>query len=300
MIQQTFTIKDLSQLSRIKPHTLRIWEQRYGILRPQRTDTNIRQYNQEDLKYLLNVAILYENGTKISQIARLGKNEIVEKVRNIAIEYCDPGSQIQSLVVAMLEFDEERFENIINLHISNSGLEQTITQLVYPFLIHIGILWQTNTINPAQEHFITYLIRQKLIVAIDGLGIRNLKAEHKKVLLFLPEGELHEISLLFACYLVKLKGHKAMYLGQSLPLADLKETNETHKPDIILSIITSNPCLDDVQPYLDKLKEHIPNTPVWLSGYQVCFQPLNMPENFTLLPDVDSMIKKLDELEASN
>lgn len=296
MIQQTFTIKDLSQLSRIKPHTLRIWEQRYGILRPQRTDTNIRQYNQDDLKYLLNVAILYENGTKISQIARLGKNEIVEKIRNIAVEYCDPGSQIQSLVVAMLEFDEERFEGIINLHISKSGLEKTITQLVYPFLIHIGILWQTNTINPAQEHFITYLIRQKLIVAIDGLGARNQKPNPKKVLLFLPEGELHEISLLFACYLVKLKGHKAIYLGQSLPLSDLKETNESHKPDVILSIITSNPCLDDVQPYLEKLKEHVPDTTVWLSGYQVCFQELNLPKNFHLLPNVEAMVQYLEGL----
>jgi DNA-binding transcriptional MerR regulator len=289
MINQTFTIKDLSQLSRIKPHTLRIWEQRYGIMRPKRTDSNIREYSHDDLKYLLNVAILYENGVKISNIAKLSLGEISEKVKHLTTEKLEITTQIQNLVVCMLDLDEDRFEKILTNSILSIGLEDTITQIVYPFLQHIGILWQTNTINPAQEHFITNLIRQKLIVAIDGIPVSRRKPNYKKFILFLPEGEMHEISLLFAAYLVKINGHKCIYLGQSLPVHDLKSVQEFHKADVLMTIITSTPCLEDVQPYINKLKKAMPDSVFWLTGYQVCMQEIEIPEKFVILKDTAFM-----------
>lgn len=289
----SYSIKDLSQLSRIKPHTLRVWEQRYGILKPERTESNIRRYSQEELKYLLNVAILYENGFKISRIANLSQEQLSQEVRSLAIATVPYPSHVQNLVLSMLEMDEDRFNRQLTTHVMAFGMEETITQIIYPFLHQIGILWHTNTINPAQEHFITHLIRQKLMVAIDGLGNDRLRDDHQRIMLFLPEGELHEIGLLFANYLVRHSGHKCIYLGQSLPLGDLAEIQKERKADIILTIITATPCLEDVQPYLNKLKKAVPDTPVWLSGFQVLSQQLELPPLFELVRDTTDLKNKL-------
>lgn len=289
----SFSIKDLAQLTRIKPHTLRIWEQRYGILKPQRSDSNIRRYNQEELKYLLNVAILYENGFKISQIAKLTNELLTSEVIKATTSEAGHISHIQGLVITMLELDEVRFDQQLSNNIRTFGMEETITQIVYPFLQHIGILWQTNTINPAQEHFITYLIRQKLIVAIDEIGSQPSKPEFKKFILYLPEGELHELSLLFTCYLVKLSGHKCIYLGQSLPLVDLAEVQAIHKADYIFTIITSTPCLEDVEPYLLNMNQLLPDVTIWVTGYQIFSQSLNLPPNIVAVSNPTELRKKL-------
>lgn len=290
----TFSIKDLAQLTRIKPHTLRIWEQRYGILKPQRSDSNIRRYNQDELKYLLNVAILYENGFKISQIAKLTNELLTSEVIKATTSEAGHISHIQGLVIAMLELDEVRFDQQLTNNIKMFGMEETITQIVYPFLQHIGILWQTNTINPAQEHFITYLIRQKLVVAIDEIGSVPTKPGYKKFILCLPEGELHELSLLFACYLVKLSGHKCIYLGQSLPLCDLAEVQAVHKADFIFTIITSTPCLDDVEPYLERMSHLLPEATIWITGYQIFSQTLNLPPNIIPVSNPSELRNRLE------
>lgn len=284
----TYSIKDLSQLSRIKAPTLRIWEQRYGIMNPQRTSTNIRFYSQDDLKYLLNVAILHDHGVKISNIAKLSVDEIGEKVKHLTHKTLSYSSQIQSLVLAMLELDEDRFEHQLNLDIEILGLEGTIENIIYPFLHQIGVLWQTNTINPAQEHFISNLIRQKLIASIDALKMVP-KPGAKKIILFLPQGELHEISLLYAYYLIKLNGHKSIYLGQNLPLCDLLEVQKSQQADVILTVITSTPCAEDVQPYLNRLGSDHAETSIWVSGYQVVSQEITLKPNFVKMKDVSHL-----------
>jgi DNA-binding transcriptional MerR regulator len=283
MMNTSFTIRDLSQLTRIKPHTLRIWEQRYGILRPQRTDTNIRFYNQEELKFLLNVAILYENGVKISRIASLPQEDLRAEVKKLTAGKIQYFSHIQGLVLAMLELDEDAFYRQLNSNIMAFGMEETISKIIFPFLQHIGILWQTNTINPAQEHFITYLIRQKLTVAIDEASASPLRKDYKKIILFLPEGELHEISLLYTCYLLKKLNHKVIYLGQSMPLQDLEAVQKIHAADYLFTIITSTPCLEDVQPYLEKLDSIRGNADVILAGYQVNSQEISLPQGMRKL-----------------
>ncbi|MFK7970722.1 MAG: MerR family transcriptional regulator [Bacteroidia bacterium] len=290
----TYSIKDLEQLSGIKAHTLRMWEQRYELLVPQRTETNIRFYKDEDLRMLLNIAYLNRNGKKISQISKMTEQEIFDEVVSIADSNLEPSNQTSALVIAMVNLDESRFEKIIGTNALQFGLERTMTEIVYPFLKRIGILWQTGNINPAHEHFISGLIRQKLIVAIDG----QLVAQHdtaKKYVLYLPEGELHEISLLFAAYIVKSRYNKLIYLGQSLPQADLEAVCEFYKPDVIFTLLTNSPGPDEVVPYVQNLVDSFPDTDILVSGYQAVLQKDNITKEAHVMESIEEFITYVDE-----
>ena len=217
----TYSIKDLELLSGIKAHTLRIWEQRYQFILPKRTDTNIRYYDDDDLKLVLNIALLKDNGYKISKIAKMEGAKMREEVLRLTDKNLRYPDQINALTFAMIDLDEDRFEKIMASNILKLGFESTMINVIYPFLSKIGVLWQTGAINPAQEHFISNLIRQKLIVAIDGQFV-NIHENSSKYLLYLPAGKLHELTLLFICYLIKARHQKVVYFGQSLPFEDLK------------------------------------------------------------------------------
>jgi len=275
-----YSIKDLEQLSGIKAHTLRIWEQRHNLLNPKRTDTNIRFYDDEDLKLILNVAMLNNHGIKISKIAAMSVAEISEEIIRLTDQSVDHNDQIQALTICMIEMDEDRFEKILSTNIIKLGFEDTILKVVYPFLTRIGVLWLTGAITPAQEHFISNLIRQKLIVAIDGEVGNSLG---KTFMLFLPEGELHEISLLFSSYLIKKHGHKVIYLGQNTPNADLVSVYKMQKPDYLLTVITSSPPGEKVQEYINMLGSEFPNSKVFVSGLQATEQKLTIPSNISIL-----------------
>ncbi|MEB2779376.1 MerR family transcriptional regulator [Algoriphagus sp. C2-6-M1] len=289
-----YSIKDLEQLSGIKAHTLRIWEQRYKLLNPKRTDTNIRYYDDEDLKLILNVAMLNTHGIKISKIAAMSGTEISEEIIRLTDQSLDHNDQIQALTICMIEMDEDRFEKILSTNIIKLGFEDTILKVVYPFLTKIGILWLTGAITPAQEHFISNLIRQKLIVAIDGEVGKGLG---KTFMLFLPEGELHEISLLFSSYLIKKHGHKVIYLGQSTPNADLVSVYKMQKPDYLLTIITSSPTGEKVQEYLDMLGKEFSDAKVFVSGLHTLQQSLSIPSNICLLTYSKEIKRFLVQLE---
>jgi DNA-binding transcriptional MerR regulator len=237
----SYSIKDIERISGIKAHTLRIWEKRYGIIEPNRTDTNIRYYTNEQLKKILNIAILNNYGIKISKIVGLSAEELRQKVIEISSEEVEENLQIESLVVAMVEVDESRFEKILANCTLRLGFEQTVLKIIYPFFKKVGVLWQAGAINPAQEHFISNLIRQKLIVAIDSQGLMA-KQNAKRFLLFLPEGELHELGLLFYSYLIQKAGHHVIYLGQSVPLNDVVTVNAQNPADYI---ITSSLSISD-------------------------------------------------------
>ena len=233
-----YSIKELEALTGIKAHTIRIWEKRHNIIQPERSSTNIRTYSDEDLKKILNVSILYNKGYKISKIANLSKDEVLEKISEMSDE-TKPEIEffIDQFTISMVEMDEVRFERLLSDAIHKYGFEQSMTQIIYPFLRKIGILWLSNNINPAQEHFISNLIRQKIIVAIDNLEHEVMKSA-KTVVLFLPEDEMHELGLLFFHYIVKRKGYKTYYLGQNVPFPDLKKSVEKVNADIILGIVS--------------------------------------------------------------
>jgi DNA-binding transcriptional MerR regulator len=292
----TYSIKDLEQLSGIKAHTLRIWEQRYNLLNPKRTDTNIRFYDDDDLKLILNVALLNDNGFKISKIASMASHEIRDEVIKLTERSLTHDDQIHALTICMIEMDEERFDKILSTNIIKLGFEQTMLNIIYPFMSKIGVLWQTGAINPAQEHFISNLVRQKLIVAIDG---QIYHGGGKKFLLFLPEGELHEISILFASYLIKSKGHKVIYLGQSTPNDDLLSVFKLHQPEFLLTVVTTSPSSEYVQEYVNALSERFSSCQILVTGYQVIGQDLVFPKNvrqMNYIRDIKDLLEELEEV----
>jgi len=293
-----YSIKDLEHLSGIKAHTIRIWEQRYDLLQPKRTDTNIRYYDDEDLKLVMNVSLLKENGRKISKIAKMSLDEMNEEVLRITEENLKYSDQVNALTIAMIDLNEERFEKIIASNTLKIGFEKTMVNIIYPFLTKIGVLWLTGTINPAQEHFITCLIRQKIIVAIDG-QFTSVNDLSKKYLLYLPEGEMHELSLLFVWYIIKSRQNKVIYLGQNLPTNDLHTVYKFHEPNYLFSIITTTPGQDSIQEYVNTLSAQFKNSTIILTGYQVIGRGLNTPDNVMVLDKIEDMINFVEE-QATN
>jgi DNA-binding transcriptional MerR regulator len=295
-MDSSYSIKDLENLSGIKAHTLRIWEQRYNIISPKRTDTNIRYYDNTDLKLVLNISLLKDHGFKISEIAKMSLEDMGQEVMSLtegALKFPD---QIQALTISMLDLDEDRFEKIMNSNILKFGFEETMIHIIYPFMNRVGTLWMTGAVSPAQEHFITYLIRQKIIVATDG-QVRKLKPNAKKHLLYLPDGELHELSLLFANYLIRSRGHLTIYLGQSLPFEDLRLAFEVHKPDYIFTIVTSVPGPDEIQNYINRLAKNFPSTKVLMSGFQVVGPDVKSPDNILIFKNLQEFISFIAEPE---
>ncbi len=279
-----YSIKELERLSGIKAHTIRIWEKRYHLIEPRRTATNIRYYSDEELKKIINVSLLNNHGVKISHIADLDHEELVKKVLEFTEKKSEADIYINQMIVCMIDLDEEQFERQLSKLAEKFGMERTITEIIYPFLDRIGILWQTNNITPAQEHFISNIIRQKLIVAIDELPHPARPA--KKAILFLPEQELHEIGLLFCHYLLKKEGVRVIYLGQMVPYADVRSIGMSHQPDLfVTSIITEQPPRD-LQSYINTLSRDFPSSRVIATGGAISRIALSFPPNFHLADNV--------------
>ena len=292
-----FSIKDVEALTGIKSHTLRIWEQRYGIPQPKRTSTNIRFYDDEDIKLLLSVSALNRHGYKISKITNMSDNERSSLVQEISQLSGDNVVQIESLTAAMFNFDEVVFEQILSSYTLKHGFENTFLDLVFPFFGRVGMLWQTGSINPAYEHFITNLIRQKLFVAADAQP-KHLKAGGKKFLLFLPGFEPHEIGLLFANYLIRSKGHHTNYLGPNLPIDDLGPVMQLYKADYILTVLTAPHPTQTPLFITKKLSNDFPNTKILLSGFQMMQANIQLPSNVKVLTSMQDLSALLDVLNA--
>lgn len=288
-----YSIKDLEKLSGIKAHTLRIWEQRYGLISPKRTQTNIRYYEDEDLKFVLNIALLNRNGFKISKIAGMTKANIAEKVASLSEVNFEYGTQLDALTLSMIEMNEFKFDRILSANIRQIGFERAMLEIIYPFLDKLSLLWLTGSIHPVQENFISYLIRQKLIVAIDKTPLLS-GPDVKKFLLYLPEGERQELTLLFMHYLVKSRGYQVVYLGQDISLTDLRDAGQILSPDFIFTMITETFGKEPVQRYVDKLADAFPDSRILLSGYQVIAQNVKAPENAVILSSLDQTLAFLE------
>ncbi|WP_353483790.1 MerR family transcriptional regulator [Haliscomenobacter sp.] len=291
-----YSIRDLEKLSGIKAHTIRIWEQRYGVIAPKRTKTNIRYYQDDDLKFLLNVALLNKNGIKISKIATMTRHDVAEKVAAISEVNFEHNTQLDALTISMIEMDEQQFDRIITTSTQQIGFERTMLEVIYPFLDKLGVLWLTGSINPVQENFISYLIRQKIIVAIDNESIPQGKFA-KKFIIYLPEGEKQELSLLFMHYILKSRRNQVLYLGQDISIGDLRDACKVHKPDFIFTMVTETFFKEPVQRYVDKLSETFPNCHILLSGYQVVAQKVSSAHNVTVLRSLDHTLDFLEELK---
>lgn len=295
-----YFIKDIENITGIKAYTLRIWEQRYDMLTPKRTDTNIRYYEEDDLKYLMNVSILNANGFKISKIAKMSREEVQSQTLSISEGSSKYENQIQALTTAMLSFDEKEFNKILSISILKVGMEETVTQIIFPFMQHVGVLWLSGSIHVAHEHFITNIIRQRMYVSLDQIN-PNPSPLSKKFLLFVPNGENHDLSLLFAAYMLKTKGQQVIYLGTSTPLEDLNKVFKLHKPDAVFCAITGSNSQVPIQVYVHSLQRTFPGTPVLLTGKQVIRRrDLKLPPGIRVVSSPDEFNEAIEEITEQN
>jgi MerR family transcriptional regulator, light-induced transcriptional regulator len=260
----SFTIKDIENLSGIKAHTIRMWEQRYNFLKPCRTCTNIRYYSNDELKKVLNISLLNKYGYKISHINKMQEHEVKEKILTLTQQQAPQEKIINNLIQYMVDLDMQMLEDTIDDYINKEGIEKTIAQIIFPFLERIGILWLTNNINPAQEHLISNIIRQKLILGIENS--RPAIKKNKSVLLFLPEGEHHELGLLFIYYLSKNHGLNTIYLGANIPLADVEYIINCKNPHYLFCHLTSVCANFNFDKFIKSSTNKFSGKPLFISG----------------------------------
>jgi DNA-binding transcriptional MerR regulator len=260
-MKSKYSIKDLERLSGIKAHTIRIWEQRHSIIEPKRTDTNIRFYEDADLKRLLNVSFLVHDGVKISKVANLTEEQMHAMVQERARYDGNHTTEINALKMAMFEYSQEAFDKAFKQSVQRYGEQETFTHVLGAFISQLGILWQTNTVNVTHEHFVSNLIKQKLYTAIDGLDNKPKKSA-PTFLLYLPANELHEIGLLFFEYTLRKRGAKIIEMGQNTPSDYLMAVYSKYKFDYAVSVFTTNPHSSEVEQYLDDLLAKMKDTNV--------------------------------------
>lgn len=296
-IKSTFSIKNLENLSGIKAHTLRIWEKRYNLLEPERTDTNIRRYSLESLKKLLNVTLLYNHGFKISKIACLESDEIPELVRSIALKSNSEQVSINAFKLAMINFDYELFDaNYLEIS-QHHDFEYIFLNMFLPLMRELGILWQTGAISPSHEHFITHLVKQKIHLQTETLQREKPRREdHPPFVLFLPENEIHELGILYLNYLILSKGFRTIFLGQSLQSSSL-ETLYTYQAEFIfVSYLTVEPNKDEIMPFLNYFHKTLlanRNSKLLLFGpQQIEIKTEKLPSQIEIFRSVESFISR--------
>lgn len=289
-----YSISDIESLIGIKAHTIRAWETRYNLVPPKRTPTNIRYYDESDLKMLLNIVALNENGYKISRIAKLSKQQIQDLVVQLNADWGNENVQLMNLSNATLRYDEKEFSKILSGCIKEMGLINVMDRVLFPFMKRVGMLWQTGTIDPSQEHFAANLIRDRIIVEIDKLQ-KPVKEKPLRFLLFLPEGEMHETGLLFTRYLLKKCGHETLYLGAEIPYSDIRKVIESYQPDYAFIVLTSLNLGKDINKIIAKVMDHV-NVPLLVGGSLISEFDILVNDRLTPLKNVCDMADFLEEL----
>ena len=283
MTENGYSIKDLEVLSGIKAHTIRIWEKRYALLCPQRTDTNIRCYTDEDLKRMLNVSLLVRNGYKISKVAQWDDAKIAKTVLKISEQKTSESDYIDQLMLHMVNFDNINFNKLTDEIISKKGIEDAVSKVFFDFFVRIGTFWQVGSIFPAQEHYVTTIFRQKLIAEIEKIGISN--SRNSTILFFLPADEMHEMSLLFYSYLAQKMGYNVFYLGQFVPYEDLVKIQDHLKIDYVFTAFINSITKEDLENYLESLKKLFKNQKVFITGWQLQVHQPELPRNVKIVKD---------------
>ncbi len=270
-VKNVFSIKDLENLSGIKAHTIRIWEKRYDILQPMRTDTNIRLYDLQSLQKLLNITLLHDYGYKISKIATYPQEKIPSLVREIISNKTAKSHAISEFKMAMMNFDQELFFNTYNWLIAEKSFKEIFHQVFIPLMNELGLLWQSDTITPAHEHFISYLIKQKLLINTEKLQILKQTKTDKVFVLSLPLNEIHELGLMYLNYEVLLHGYKTIYLGESMPIENLRDLKKHFDSIVYVSYMTVQPEKGILDEYVQQMSDQLldDTTELWLIGRMV-------------------------------
>ena len=296
-IKSTFSIKDLENLTGIKAHTIRIWEKRYNLLQPERTDTNIRYYSLANLQKLLNISYLNNNGYKISKIASLQSDAIPELVKKVAENDTTNNHAIDAFKLSMLNFDQKLFYDTYEGLIKEKSFSDIFYQDLIPLLSEIGMLWQTDTITPAHEHFLTSLIRQKILVNTEIIQSQNQVNTDKIFVLYLPDNEVHELGLMVINYEIIAKGHQSIFLGQSVPLESLKDLLNYYDHITFISYFTVKPEKEVISDYIKDFSEKImvkDSINFWILGRMLDEIDLNsLPNQIVPFKTIKDLVKKL-------
>ncbi|MDB5206190.1 MAG: MerR family transcriptional regulator [Flavisolibacter sp.] len=261
---QSFSIRNIELLTGIKAHTLRIWEQRYDFFKAQRKQSNQRFYSNEDLKKLLCVSFLYHNGLKISKIATMSDEDIEEKVRAIEVGASNYKTYLQKLLEAAIDFNEAGFLNVLNELTKTIGFEKLVTDICYPYLHRVGLLWDTNNVMPAQEHFSSYIIQSRIISETEKYS--SIQTGTPEIILFCPENEYHELPLLYINYLLRKAGWKVLYLGSNIKIADLKEAAALPGINYLYLHLITNFTGVMIDDYFEDLRKTFPHKIIVASG----------------------------------
>lgn len=295
-VKSVFSIKDLENLSGIKAHTIRIWEKRYNILEPMRSTTNIRNYDLPNLQKLLNIVLLHNYGYKISRIAEHSTEKIELLVREIISEKSSKNHAINAFKMAMINFDQALFFNTYNNLLSEKSFREIFYDVVIPLMNEIGLLWQSGTITPAQEHFISYLIKQKLLINTEKIQILEPTRTDKVFVLYLPENEIHELGLMYLNYEILLNGYKSIYLGESVPIDSLKDMKKYFDNVVYISYLTVEPTRDVIDDYLKEIASEIiaPDAQVWLLGRMTQFVDVHqLPKAIKVFNSISDLVAEL-------
>jgi DNA-binding transcriptional MerR regulator len=290
----SYTIKDLERLSGIKAHTIRIWEQRYNLLKPDRTTTNIRQYRDCELRMLLNISLLIKHGSKISHVSKLTEHEINTKVQQLTVSpesenaYFD--AQIDKLVFSMLDMSSGDVDSTLDMCIQDYGFEKTMLSVIIPFLYRIGFMWITGETSIVQEHFLSNLLRERMILEISQYKKEENDSSQSYVL-FLPEAEWHEIGLLFASYLLKKRGKQVVYLGQNMPLNEVIYFSNKYKPKYLLTFLSSRYSVGSVEDYIQEISSKVLHSRILIAGNVANESRTSIPDNIHFLNEVSDLIK---------
>jgi len=295
-VKSVFSIKDLENLSGIKAHTIRIWEKRYNILEPIRTETNIRTYDLPSLQKLLNIVLLNSYGYKISRISELTTEKIALLVREIISDKNSNNHALNAFKMAMINFDQALFLNTYTNLLSEKTFREVFYDVIIPLMNEIGLLWQAGTISPAQEHFITYLIKQKLLINTEKVQILEPTRDDKVFVLYLPENEIHELGIMYLNYEILLHGYKTIYLGESVPIESLKDMNKYFDNIVYISYLTVKPTKDAINDYMKEISTEIidANSQIWLLGRMTQFIDIKtLPESFSIFTSISDLVSKL-------
>jgi len=283
-----YSINDIEKLCGIKAHTLRIWEKRYNIIKPRRTETNIRYYLDEDLQKILNISLLNRNNYKISKIAKMSEGEMKQLVSELSDVSITTEDNLDSLMFSMIELDEFKFNKILDHNISSKGFEDTMNDVVYPLMEKLSMMWIAGSIKGVHENFVSNIIRRKTVVAIDSRSRVNNPASDR-FLIYLPENESHELSLLFLHFILKDKGLNVINLGTNVPMIDVLEGQKIFKADYIITLFNDSYASEPLQPYLTELSKHLKDCEIFISGYQTAIQNLELPQNITILNSISDI-----------
>lgn len=296
-VKNSFSIKNLEHLSGIKAHTIRIWEKRYNLFEPERTDTNIRLYNLENLQKLLNVTLLYNNGYKISKIASFSSQEITENVHKLTINKNADDWSIGLFKLAMINFDQRLFTKTFNDLLEQFSFSEVFKNVFIPLMNELGVLWQTNSISPSHEHFITSLVKQKIHAMCEDLQQKSTRRTDRRFVLFLPDNEIHELGLLYLQYEVLNNGFQCVFLGQSVPIESLNNLVDIGEPITFITYFTIEPTQDKIKAYLNTFNSEIIeniDSELWILGYQVQFMSDEMPDKIRKFKSIDDVIYALN------